>query len=197
MPSSIVQESGTGIVLPNKPYTYQDYLKIPVEQGVRYEILDGELIKEPAAPNIKHQVVSMNLVEILLAYFGKSDPSGMLFHPPIDVTLSDVTVVQPDLVFVSSEQKHILKECCIDGPPTLAIEIASPSSRRKDRFMKLQVYQEAGISHYWVVDPDEQTMQAYSLIDNTYTLVASGIDDDVLEHRDFPGLVIPLADLWQ
>mgnify|MGYP000855914048 CR=1 FL=1 len=179
-----------------RKFTYQDYLALPEVQGYRYEILAGELVKE-LGPMIVHQRVSRELEFMLLAYFRQVDPTGEVFDAPLDLTLGDFTVVQPDILYISGEQRDIIKEARIDGAPLLAVEIISESSRQKDRLRKRQIYQEAGIQHYWLVDPNEKTMECLALWDGEYVLAASGINDATLTHPSFPGLSIPLAGIWQ
>lgn len=180
----------------SKKYTYQDYLEIPEEPGYRFEILDGILIKEPS-PNVMHQRVSRRLQRVLEDYFWQHDPQGEIFNSPLDTTLYDINVVQPDLLYVAGENKDIVKDTRIDGPPTLIVEILSPSTRRKDRLVKRNIYQRAGVKHYWLVDPDEKTVECFVLKDSLYALAASGLDGDIIEHPDFPGLIIKLGTLWE
>lgn len=179
-----------------KRYTYQDYLKLPDEPGYRFEILDGVLIKEPS-PNVMHQRVSRRLQRILEDYIWQVDPEGEVFDAPLDVTFQDITVVQPDLFYVSKKQKLIVKDARVDGPPTLVVEIISPSTRRKDRLNKLQIYQRAQVQHYWLVNPEEKTLECFSLQNDVYALVTAGLDENVVEPPGFPGLSIPLKPLWQ
>lgn len=180
---------------PNKKLTYQDYLDIPEEPGYRFEILDGILIKEPS-PSVMHQRASRKLLRILEDYFEEVDPEGEVFNAPLDVTLLEFNVVQPDLFYVSGEQKLIVKETRIDGPPVLVVEIMSPSSVRKDRLQKMRIYQKAEVQHYWLVDPQEKTLECFALHDGVYALVASGMDEETVEHPDFAGLSIALKSLW-
>ncbi len=179
-----------------KGYTYQDYLELPDEPGYRFEILEGELIKEPS-PNVMHQRASRRLQRILEDYFWTIDPAGEIFDAPLDVTFQDTTVVQPDLFYVSGKQGQIIKDARIDGSPTLVVEIISPSTSRKDRLKKLQIYQRAQVQHYWLVNPDEKTLECFSLREGVYSLVATGLDDDVVAHPDFSGLSVELELLWQ
>ena len=181
---------------PNKSFTYQDYLKLPEEPGYRYEVLEGMLIKEPS-PNVMHQRVSRRLQRILEDYFWEVDPKGEIFNAPLDVTFGDITVVQPDVFYVSGKQKIIVKEARIDGPPTLVVEVLSPSSGRKDRLQKMRIYQKAQVQHYWIVDPEQKTLECFALRDGLYALVAAGMDEDVVEHPDFAGLAIALKDIFQ
>jgi len=178
-----------------KRFTYQDYLVLPEEPGYRLEILDGILIKEPS-PNVIHQRVSRRLQRILEDYFWEYDPEGEVFNAPLDVTFQDITVVQPDLFYVAAEQKMIVKDARIDGSPTLIVEILSPSTSRKDRLQKLQIYQRAKVQHYWLVNPEEKTLECFSLRDGVYALIAAGMDEDFVEHPGFTGLSIALKTLW-
>lgn len=178
-----------------KKYTYQDYLKLPEKPGYSYEILEGILIKDPS-PNVMHQGVSRRLQRILEDYFWQVDPEGEIFNAPLDVTFQDITVVQPDIFYVSGEQKQIVKSNRIDGSPKLIVEVLSAASKRKDRFQKLRIYQEVQVQHYWLITPEEKTLECFSLKDGIYALVAAGMDEDVIEHPDFSGLTISLAALW-
>ncbi|MGS0763749.1 Uma2 family endonuclease [Syntrophomonas curvata] len=180
---------------PGKKLTYQEYLDIPEEPGYRFEILDGMLIREPS-PNVMHQRVSRRLQRILEDYFEEADSEGEIFDAPLDVTPLDYNVVQPDIFYVAGEQQPIVKDNRIDGAPVLVVEILSPSSRRKDRLQKMQIYQRAGVQHYWLVDPQDKTLECFAWYDGVYALVASGMDEDVVEHPDFTGLSIALKSLW-
>jgi len=66
-------------------------------------------MKDPS-PNVIHQCVSRRLQRILEDYFWEVDPEGEIFNAPLDVTLLDITVVQPDVFYVSGEQKQIVKD---------------------------------------------------------------------------------------
>lgn len=180
---------------PTKRFTYQDYLELPEEPGYRFEILEGMLIKDPS-PNVSHQRVSRRLQRILEDYFWEVDPAGEIFNAPLDVTFHDISVVQPDVFYVSGEQKRIVKNARIDGPPTLIVEVLSPSSSRKDRLQKLRIYQKVQVQHYWLVNPEEKTLECFSLRDGVYSLVTAGMDEDIVEHPGFTGLSIALKALW-
>ncbi len=180
---------------PGKKLTYQDYLLIPEESGYRYEILDGVLVKDPS-PNVMHQRVIRRLLRILEDFFCELDPEGEVFIAPLDVTFQDISVVQPDLFYVSGKQKRIVRDARIDGAPTLVVEIISPSSSRKDRVQKLRIYQDARVQHYWLINPEEKTLECFTLRDGLYFLAATGMDGDVVRHQDFPGLSMDLKSLW-
>jgi len=178
-----------------KKMTYEDYLELPDEPGYRFEVLDGLLVKELSA-NVPHQRVSRRLQRLLEDYFWVVDPEGEVFDAPLDLTIGRHTVVQPDLFYVAGHQRDIVQHTRVDGAPTLVVEILSPSSGRKDRLQKMRIYQNAGIEHYWLVDPDNRTMECFCLSKQVYSLIASGMDEEELEHPLFSGLKIKLSTLW-
>ncbi|MGE5544177.1 MAG: Uma2 family endonuclease [Bacillota bacterium] len=180
---------------PSKKLTYQDYLDLPEEPGYRFEILEGVLIKEPL-PSVIHQRASRKLQRVLEDYFAEVDPEGEIFNAPLDVTPLDYNVVQPDLFYVSDEQKQMVKDARIDGAPALVVEVISPSSGRKDRLQKMRIYQKAQVQHYWLLDPQEKTLECFAWRDGVYAVVASGMDADIVEHPNFAGLSIALKSLW-
>ena len=179
-----------------EPFTYEEYLKLPDEPGYRFEVLEGELVKEPS-PNVIHQLVSGRLQRILYDFFKEIDPEGNIFYAPLDVALDEINVVQPDLFYLSGEQKGIISETHIKGAPHLIVEILSPNNKGRDRIRKLQIYQKAGVRHYWIIDPDEQSLECFSLKGQTYALIASGLEEATLAHPDFPDLTIKLKNLWE
>lgn len=172
-------------------YTYEDYLKLPDEPGYRYEVLEGFLVKEPS-PSIHHQRVSRELEYQLKTFFDEFDPEGELFDAPLDVTLTDSNVVQPDILFVSSTRRDIMCKERIDGVCELVVEIISPSSRRKDRLQKMEIYRKAGIPHYWLVDPEDNLLEAFMLKEGNYLLVYTGGPGDKFTHPEFSGLDLDL-----
>jgi excisionase family DNA binding protein len=173
-------------------YTYEDYVKIPAEPGYRSEILEGFLVKEPS-PTTHHQRILIELAFQLKNFFNGFDPEGELFVAPLDVTLTAGNVLQPDILFVSGARRSIMRPERIDGACDLIVEIMSPANRRKDRIRKLEIYRKAGIPHYWIADPEENTLEAFALKDGAYALIAAGSPEDSFTHPDFPGLSLDLA----
>jgi Uma2 family endonuclease len=70
----------------------------------------------------------------------------------VDCILENITVVQPDIVFVATAQLSVVSERGIEGPPTLAVEVISPSTASIDRRRKLQLYARYAVPCYWIVD---------------------------------------------
>jgi Uma2 family endonuclease len=173
--------------------TYDDYCLLPNDRN-RYEILDGELSVTPA-PAIRHQTVLGNLYRFLANYV-VANQLGKVFIAPTDLILAPATVVQPDLIFIGNDRRHIVSERAIEGPPTLVIEILSPTTHRTDRVAKAQLYAQYQVPHYWLVDPDRRTLEGYELVIDHYDLIASARDAELFDPLLFPGLSIQLSDLW-
>jgi Uma2 family endonuclease len=138
--------------------TYDDYLLIP-EDGRRHEIIDGELYVNPA-PNARHQTVSFNLV-LALGTFVRSQQLGRVYYAPFDVVLSQLDVVQPDIMFISAAHEELLTSANVQGAPDLVIEILSPSTRKLDLQLKRKRYDLFGVEEYWIVDPENESVAIY------------------------------------
>jgi Uma2 family endonuclease len=173
--------------------TYEDLLDTP-DDGKRYEILEGDLYVT-AAPNLAHQHCVGMLLQIIGPHV-RERGLGRIYVAPADVLLSNISVVEPDLVFISRQRLDLLTPANVRGTPDLAIEVLSPSTERTDRGRKMQIYGQYGLEHYWLVDPAARFVEAYRLVEGRYELAARARDDEPLCAPPFPELTIPLAELW-
>ena len=173
--------------------TYQDLLDTP-DDGRRYEILEGELYVT-AAPNLAHQHCVGMLLQIIGPHV-RVRGLGRIFVAPTDVLLSDVSVVEPDLVFISRQRLDVLTPANVAGTPDLAIEVLSPSSEWTDRGRKMQLYRQYAVPNYWLVDPASRVAEAHRLVEGGYELAARADGDETFSAPPFPELAIPLAELW-
>lgn len=176
--------------------TYEDYLAIPPD-GKRHELIDGEHYVS-AAPNLRHQTIVGNL-HFYLAQVVRRSQMGWLWLSPVDVKLSELDVVQPDLVFVAHEHADQRAGTHIAGAPDLAIEVLSEGSRRHDEVVKRQLYDRAGVAEYWIVDPELETVKVYRRGEGGgfERLVELSVErGERLETPLLPGLSLPLGDLF-
>ena len=134
--------------------TYADYLKTSNDE--RYELLNGELVMPPA-PLTGHQMISIALASRLFLYVNERE-LGTVVTAPTDVVLSDTDVVQPDVLFVSSQRSHILTHENVRGAPDLVVDILSPATAERDRTIKLDLYAQHSVKEYWMVDPEARTI---------------------------------------
>ena len=140
-------------------FTYEDYLQLPEDK--RYELMEGEFYMVPS-PGWSHQTV-LTKIFLALHHHVVSQRLGETRFAPLDVVLSQEDVVQPDILFVSQERFNVITEKNIQGAPDLVIEILSPGTAERDRGLKRKLYAKYGVREYWIVDPDERTVEVMKL----------------------------------
>jgi excisionase family DNA binding protein len=175
-----------------KKLTYEDYASIPEEPGFRHEIIDGVLLRDPS-PSFQHQRVSRRLQRILEDYISGVDPKGEVFDAPLDLALDVHTVVQPDLLYLPGSRPA--QNDPVDVVPELIVEVISLSTGKKDRVLKLNRYQAAGVLHYWIIDPEESFIEAYELRDKLYVSIVRA-HTGTFSHPGFPGLSFDIEMLF-
>lgn len=141
----------------SKEWTVDEYLMLG-EMNTPCQLINGELFMSPS-PAPYHQIISGNLYEILKAESRKAE--DIVFFSPIDLYIDRKNVYQPDLIYISKENKQIITTRGIEGVPDVVIEIISPSNIFSDRNTKKKVYQKIGVKEYWIVDPANQTLEIY------------------------------------
>lgn len=177
--------------------TYRDYEALPAD-GRRYEIHDGEL-SVTAAPSLAHQIISSRLY-LQLAKWGDGHPGGLLLYAPLDVILSDrpesTSIVQPDILYIAPDRMARASQRGIEGGPTLAVEILSPSTRQIDRVTKTGLYARYDVPFLWLVDPDARTLEAFELHGRRYELAHAVGGSDPIDLPPFTGLGLVPDRLW-
>ncbi len=177
-------------------WTYEDFLLFP-DNGKRHELIDGEHFMTPS-PTTKHQRISQRL-SLALGNFLKTNNLGELFVAPCDVFLSDLDVVQPDLLFISATRKGIITEKNIQGGPDLVVEILSERTRKTDEIIKRKLYEQYDTKEYWILDPDLETVKIHRKDKETFQppLHLSHENQDRLSTPLLPGFEISLTDLFE
>lgn len=173
-----------------RPFTVKDYERLP-DDGVRYEILDGVLVMTPA-PSTEHQRISKRLHSILYQAIELTG-RGEVFYAPFDVELDRTNLVEPDLVVILADHLDRLTPKRMVGPPDLVVEILSPSTASRDRGDKLAIYAKFGVRHYWIVDPVRRKLHEHVLEGESYRVVCTASDGEVLRPRAFPEVAIDLT----
>ncbi len=179
-----------------KTYTYSDYLLWQFSE--RVELIKGFILKMSPAPSSNHQSVSYNLIGCFYENFKKKP--CRVFEAPFDVKLpiksakKETTVVQPDLCVICDESK-IDDNCCV-GVPDLMVEIISPNNRKHDVETKFNLYLEAGVKEYWLVEPQNRTIFIYSLKNDEYIGSKPFIEGMKIQSQLFPELNIEVDDVF-
>ena len=176
----------------NGTYTYADYLLWRFKEQV--ELLRGKLFKMSPAPREIHQRVLNEINFELMSFF--RNKTCRVYPAPFDVRLPTkgtadnqiYTIVQPDLCVVCDLEKIDGRGCI--GAPDLVVEILSPSNSRKDLKDKYEIYEEAGVPEYWIVDPDNKAFYRYVLQEGVYIGLPPVCEGDVFRSREFPEMEI-------
>ena len=173
-------------------FTYDDYLNTP--DDTRYELLDGELVAL-SSPEEFHQSVSIQLGAKLFL-FTSEHSLGRIYHAPFDVVLSNIDVVQPDLIFVSNERADIITPANIQDAPDLVVEILSPSTATRDKTFKRSLYAKHGITEYWMVDQTEKTITVLRLGEHGFEVINTYGEGEILTSPTLQGFTLNLDDIF-
>jgi Uma2 family endonuclease len=176
---------------PAKRWTYEEYYKLDSDQ--RYEIIDGELLMAPS-PDTWHQEWSRELSMLMVTHV-KRHNLGKVFVAPLDVILDPVNTAQPDIMFISAANLSIIQRRGIFGVPDLLVEIVSPSSVRRDRYDKQQLYARFRVKEYWIADPANKALEILTLKQGDFELHASAEEKGMLTSLVLPGLEFDLAEI--
>jgi Uma2 family endonuclease len=141
---------------PDVRLTYEDFLRFP-DDGKRHELIDGEHYVTPS-PNVRHQELLGRLHFAFAFHLRGHSSLGQVYFAPLDVVFSQWDVVEPDLLFVAGDQRHILTEKNIVGAPALVVEILSAGTRKRDQQIKRRLFERSGVREYWMVDPDRNAI---------------------------------------
>jgi Uma2 family endonuclease len=158
--------------------TYEDLLTLP--DDVRAEVLGGHVITAPA-PLPKHSKAQRALGRFVGGPFDDDHdhggPGGWWIFVEVDIQFGQHDIVRPDL---SGWRRERLidpgEQRPITVTPDWVCEILSPSTATRDKVAKRKLYAEHRVRHYWIVDVDSRTLEAFELDDQGWRLV-DGYDD--------------------
>ena len=144
-----------------KIYTEEDYYNLP--ENVRAELIEGKLIYNQAAPSRIHQAILMELSGTIRDYLKSKSGTCRVYPAPFAVKLMEnrKTIVEPDISVICDKSKLTDRGCT--GAPDWIIEIVSPSNSSHDYILKLNLYANAGVREYWIVDPYKERIFVYRL----------------------------------
>lgn len=166
------------------------------DDGSRYELIEGELLVS-RAPSIKHQRIIHNL-QVGIGVHLVGDPVGILV-PAAGILFDDFNGVIPDLVFVREERRaEVAAGEKFTGAPDLVIEVMSPGTenRQRDLVVKRQLYGKFGVAEYWVVDPENRTIEVYRLRRRSLEKVATHAEQDEITTPLLPGLRLKVSEVF-
>ena len=190
---------------PTKPYTgmrvsVAEFLELELpepDDKLKMELDDGVLYIMPR-PRIRHQSAQTLLAHYFLLHFdGFAQPPGEVYTDVVVALPSEMPrLFAPDLTIVLRHNEAVVGDRMVEGSPDTVIEVLS-TDRNRDLVRKRQVYEEAGIPEYWIVDELNQTALQLELSDGQYVERAALTVDDALTAPLLLGLVIPLVDVFR
>ena len=148
-------------------YTEDDYYNLP--EHIRKELIDGQFY-DMAAPNRLHQKILMHLSRVIANYIASQNGSCEVYPAPFAVKLFDdkKTIVEPDISVICDTTKLTDQGC--SGAPDWIIEIISPGNPGHDYVRKLNLYMDANVLEYWIVDPLRQKVIVYYLSQTNFEM---------------------------
>jgi Uma2 family endonuclease len=181
----------------SKSYTYFDYLSWKFQE--RVELFKGKVFNMSPGPASKHQRLSGKIAIPLFNYLANN--TCEVFYAPFDVRLMKnsndkqvKTVVQPDICVICDLSKIDEKGC--NGAPELVIEILSPGNSNKEMKNKFELYEEAGVLEYWIVDPEKEVVFQYVLENGIFTNHRPLVKEDMLESNVIDGFRLDLSTIF-
>lgn len=178
------------------PASYEDLLRVP--DHLVAEILEGELFTTPR-PAAPHAHTAFRLSATIGGPFdeGRGGPGGwiILFEPELHL-LDDVVV--PDLAGWRRERLPSLPDApFLTLAPDWVCEILSPSTERMDRLQKLRIYSREGVTHAWLINPLQRTLEVLRLEHGRWSVAAThGGDEDRVTVEPFDAVALELSRIW-
>jgi Uma2 family endonuclease len=177
---------------PGIKMTYAEFLEWHPESQTA-EWVDGEAFIM-APPSTGHQDLILFLGSILRFYV-ESKGAGRVFITPVQMKLGR-SGREPDVLFVSNENRARVEGLYLNGPADLAVEVVSPESRGRDRKEKFREYEQAGVREYWIVDAVNREAEFYALgADRKYHPLP--VAEDVFRSQVIQDLCLNVKWLWQ
>ena len=178
-------------------FTTKDLDAMPEIEGVRYEIIDGELYVS-TAPSRDHQRASAVLTTRLETW-SESSRLGEVLPTPGLVFPGDQNVI-PDLIWISDARLAggVDSAGHYTVAPELVVEILSPGTANmsRDREIKLSLYTRIGVDEYWIVDWQARLVEVYRRLGSRLEPIATLTGEDALTSPLLPGFSCPISRLW-
>lgn len=174
-------------------WRWEDIVHLP-EQDMP-EIIRGTPYYR-AAPRMKHSAVATEVIAALAT----QDPrlrAGWWILSDLDVRLTPHCIVRPDICGYRKERlPDLTDDWPVDLRPDWVCEILSPSNARYDRATKGEVYAEAGIPWYWLIDPEERLVEVWELNGERWMLYGCFGGDQSCALPPFDGLELAVGRLF-
>lgn len=161
--------------------------------GLRLEFVSATVQSTPSqTPEHSHIIIALLTVVGTHIHEKKL---GYLFGY-VNTIFGEFDVRRPDLLFLAQAREYLIGERAIEGPPDLCVEVISAETRSIDRQDKFRQYAAGGVAFYWIIDPQDRTIEAYRLVSGRFVECGRGKKSDTVRLAPFEDLKIPLSKLW-
>ena len=127
------------------------------QEDLRDELIDGKVVAMSPRPTFNHNRVASNIFRIFANYLYGHKCEAIA--DGTDLYLTEENRFVPDFMIVCDPDK--IKSDGVHGAPDLVVEVLSPSTMRNDKIYKKEVYAKCGVWEYWLVSPDERSVEIY------------------------------------
>ncbi len=176
--------------MPVMPHDVRDWtvddLDLLPDDGLQYELAGRDAAGEPCTD----QAPSTGGGKLFIVLSQACPPDTEVLYAPLDWRPDRLTSLQPDVLVLGTTDL----DANVGETMILAVEVLSPSTRRKDLFLKRSKYQDAGVQSYWIVDPAAPSITALELVDGQYKTAAEATRDEAATlEKPFPVTIVPAA----
>lgn len=191
--TSIIQSMDPRAIQTNsRSYRWEDFLELG-EDDLR-ELIDGELLEVEVPTKLHEWIVSFLIAELVV---WSRVHGGLVLASGYKIRISDTRGVMPDVQFFRKGHEARGGDRGLEsGAPDLVVEVVSPSSIRYERVVKLRWYSQIGVPEYWIIDPEQGTIERLVLDGESYRIAGALTEEDVLSPETFPGLSVNLKELF-
>lgn len=171
-------------------YTEEHYNQLP--ENAPFQLIQGKLVYMPSPFDI-HQKVLGNL-HFEFRLFLRENPLGEVRFAPLDVKFDKNNIFQPDLLFISNQRKHIIKNHII-GAPDLVVEITSRGTKTVDEKEKKEIYGKYNVLEYWIINTEKQYIEVFNNKKGKLKLTKKVTKTGLIPSNVLPNLSIDLKDI--
>ena len=177
---------------PQGQWREEDYLALKTNRLV--EFVEGRIEVLPM-PTLTHQRIVMMFIKWLLAYLAEH-PVGELFPAPVRLRVAPGRYREPDLVLVLDRHSAWKQDAFLLGADWV-LEVVSPDDPSRDYVVKRQEYALAGISEYWIADPERERVLVLSLQGEEYQEVGAFEPGQKAVSTLLDGFWVDVAEIFQ
>ena len=162
-------KTARSVKAPDDWFTYAEFRRV-VRDGQKADLIDGVIYM--ASPDTRRSNSITGFVDFLMrGYNDAKKLGGEVKVTRFAFRLTRYRAPEPDVAFVESSRLYLLREREMKGGPDVAVEVVSRDSRSRDYGKKKSLYEKAGVTEYWIIDPLQMRVEFHRLVNGRYELV--------------------------